>query len=140
MTHPTSFRLSEDLLRCLAEEAASTGTSVAALVSTLLDEGLKTRRFPGIVYRDGPSGRRAGLAGGPDVWEIVRAVKESPGKGDRRLRALADEIGIPIARIRLAVDFYAESPAEIDARIAVDERAAARLRDAIGRREQLMSS
>jgi hypothetical protein len=26
---------------------------------------------PGIVFKDGPSGRRAALAFGPDVWEDV---------------------------------------------------------------------
>jgi hypothetical protein len=26
---------------------------------------------PGIAFRDGPSGRRAALAGGPDVWEAI---------------------------------------------------------------------
>ena len=30
---------------------------------------------PGIVFRDGPTRRRAAVAGGPDVWEIIRAVK-----------------------------------------------------------------
>ncbi len=25
----------------------------------------------GIAFRDGPSGRRAALAGGPDVWEAI---------------------------------------------------------------------
>lgn len=32
---------------------------------------------PGIVFRPGPMGRRAGLIGGPDVWEAVRAVKSA---------------------------------------------------------------
>jgi len=72
MTRPTSFRLSDDLVERLDAEAAASGTSVSALVASVLDEGLKTRRFPGIVYSDGPTGRRAGLLGGPEVWEVVR--------------------------------------------------------------------
>jgi len=44
---PTSFRFSEELSARLEEEAAAAGLSVSALVTTLLDEGLKIRRFPG---------------------------------------------------------------------------------------------
>ncbi len=81
MARPTSFRLSSELLARLEEEAARTGSTVTGLVSGLLDEGLKTRRFPGIVYRDGPAGRRARLVGGPDVWELYRAPRTSPITG-----------------------------------------------------------
>ncbi len=139
MTRPTSFRLSSELLARLEEEAARTGSTVTALVSRLLDEGLKTRRFPGIVYRDGPAGRRAGLVGGPDVWELVRAVKGSGGDGEQRLRQVSDELGIPLARLALAIDFYVAFPEEIDERIAADERAAAQVRELIERRDRLMS-
>lgn len=128
-----------DLLARLEEEAANSGSTVTALVSGLLDEGLKTRRFPGIVHRDGPAGRRAGLVGGPDVWELVRAVKGSGGDGEQRLRQVADELGIPLARLALAIDFYVAFPEEIDERIAADERAVARLRELIERRDRLMS-
>jgi hypothetical protein len=109
------------------------------LVTTLLDEGLKTRRFPGIVYRDGPAGRRAGVMGGPDVWEIVDAVKHASGTGEKRLRHVARELDLPLEWLRLAVDFYAAYPDEIDERLAVNERAARRLQALIERREQLLS-
>jgi hypothetical protein len=59
MARPTSFRLPEGLLEQLEEAGHASGTSVTALVTTMLEEGLKTRRFPGIAYRDGASGRRA---------------------------------------------------------------------------------
>ena len=95
---PTSFRLSDDLLERLDAEAAATGTSVSALVASVLDEGLETRQFPGIVYRDGPAGRRAGLLGGPDVWEVVRAVRGMAGQGEQRLRRVAAERALPVER------------------------------------------
>ncbi len=140
MARPTSFRLPDDLLERLDEEAAASGTSVTALVTSLLDEGMKTHRFPGIVYRDGPTGRRAGIVGGPDVWEIVRAVAHVKGRGEARLRAVAKAHDLPLGRARLAVEFYAAFPDEIDERIEADERAAQRIRDEITRREQLLSS
>ena len=140
MARPTSFRLPESLMARLDEEAVATGTSLTALVATVLDEGLKTRRFPGVVYRDGPAGRRASLVGGPDVWEVVRAVKGTAGKGEQRIRRVADERGLAVGLVRLAVDFYAAFPAEVDSRIASDEEAARRSRQAIDRRERLISS
>lgn len=140
MSRPTSFRLPEELLERLDAEASTSGTSATALVTSLLDEGLKIRRFPGVVYRGGPAGRRAGLAIGPDVWEVVRAVRTASGKGDQRLRRIADESGLTVDQVRLAVDFYAAFPEEIDARIAADEEAARRVRELVDRRERLLSS
>lgn len=139
MPRPTSFRLAEELLRRLDDEAAARRTSVTALVATLLDEGLKTGRFPGIVYRDGPTGRRAVLAVGPDVWEVIRDIKQLAGPIERRVEGLAHEIGLSPQRIRLALDFYAASPGEIDAGIAADERAQARARELIDRRDRLFA-
>ena len=139
MARPTSFRLSEDLLARLDREADASGTSVTSLVATLLDEGINTRRFPGIVYRNGPTGRRAGLVAGPDVWELIRAVRTAEGRGEKRLQAVADATGLPVSQIRLAVDFYAAHPGEIDERIEADEREAERVRQRITRRERLLS-
>lgn len=139
MPTPASFRLPEELLKRIDEEASERNTSVTALVSTLLDEGLKIRRFPGIVYRDGPSGRRAGVSGGPDVWEIVAAVKDASGRGEQKVRRVSDEFRLPLSQIRLALDFYATYPEEIDTRIVANERAAVRMRKLVARRERLLS-
>jgi hypothetical protein len=140
MVRPTSFRLSDDLMERLDAEALAAGTSVTALVATVLDEGLKTRRFPGVVYREGPTGRRAGLVGGPDVWEVVRAVRGATGRGEQRVQRVAQERGLPVEVVRLAVDFYAAFPTEVDARVAADEVAARQVRDLVDRRERLISS
>jgi len=140
MPRPTSFRLPQDLLERLDEEATSTGASATTLVATILDEGLKTRRFPGIVYRDGPTGRRAVIVGGPDIWEIIRALKQMPGKGEKRVRALADELALSAVQIRLAIDFYGVNPSEVDDRIVADDLAAKQLRERIDRRDSLLSS
>lgn len=139
MARPTSFRLHEELLTRLDEEARAAGVSVTSLVTTLLDEGLKTRRFSGIVYRDGATGRRAGLVGGPDVWEVVRDLRQTPGTGGERVERLAAEAGLAAGRIQLAADFYAAHPREIDDRVETDERAAERARRLIDRRDRLLS-
>lgn len=139
MPRPTSFRLPEELLDRLEVESRSARTSVTQLVSVVLDEGLKTRRFPGVVYRAGPAGRRAALVGGPDLWEVVRDLAHAPGRGMDRVENLAAETGLPAASVLLAADFYAEFPEEIDALIDANERAAEEVRLQAARREQLLS-
>ena len=140
MPRPTSFRLPDELLARLDEEASSRGTSVSSLVSSVLDEGLKTRHFPGVVYRDGPPGRRAGLVGGPDVWEVIRALKAASGGAEVRVRTVAEERGLPVAQVRLVIDFYGEHADEVDERIALDAQAAERVRKVVERRERLLSA
>ena len=139
MANPTSFRLPADLLSRTAEAAALEGVTVTSLVTSLLDEGLKTRRFPGIVFRDGPTGRRAAVSGGPDVWEIVRAIRLADGEGEGRVRQVAVDTGIAIGLLHLAVDYASAYPEEIDARIDSNERAAERVRRMVEERERLLS-
>ncbi len=47
-----------------------------------MDEGLRMDEPPGIVFRDGPPGRRAALAAGPDVWEVMTMVANTRNRGD----------------------------------------------------------
>ena len=137
MARPTSFRLSSDLLAALEQEASGTGMTVSALVTELLEEGLRVRRFPGVTFRDGPAGRRAGLVGGPDIWEVVRDVRAASGRGEAKLRRVAADAGLSEAQVRLAVDYYATFPDVVDARLAVEDRAASELRELVARRERL---
>ena len=139
MPRPTSFRLSEELLERIEAESRSAGASITQLVSSLLDEGLKTRRFPGVVYRNGPLRRRAALVGGPDVWEVVRDLAAAPGRGMDRVENFAVETGLTAASVLLAADFYGSFPEEIDALIEADERAAEEVLHQARRREQLLS-
>ena len=140
MPRPTSFRLDDGLLERLESESRAASVTVTALVSSLLDEGLKTRRFPGVVYRSGPTGRRAALVGGPDVWEVIRDLRTWPGTGTGRVASLAQQLGLSVGLVSLATDFYCAFPDEIDARIKADEHAAEQVRRHARRREALLSS
>jgi len=43
----------------------------------MLEVALRTQTYPGIVFVQGPAGRRAHLAGtGLDVWEVIRLLEE----------------------------------------------------------------
>lgn len=140
MSRPTSFRLDEELLERLDAESRAASMSTTSLVSSLLDEGLKTREFPGVVYRPGPTGRRAGLVGGPDVWEVIRDLRGWPGRGMKRIEGIAEELDLSVSMVGLAADFYSAFPEEIDARIEANEQAAEQIRSRIEQRENLLSS
>jgi hypothetical protein len=108
--------------------AANPGMSLSSAANLLVDEALRMSEHPGIVFRPGPTGRRAGLVGGPDVWEVVRAVKsarahESDLAEDDVLTLIAENTGIPVRLIRVAVRYWASYPDEIDAEIAAAEAA-----------------
>ena len=72
---------------------------------------------PGIVFRDGPTGRRAALSGGPDIWEVIATVRASGLDGENALAAAAEWGSLLLPQVRAAMHYYAEYPQEIDARI-----------------------
>lgn len=76
------------------------------------------------MFRDGPSGRRAGLAAGPDVWEVVGALRESELRCDAAVAAVASEMSLTASTVRVALAYYGSHPQEIDAEIADNEHAA----------------
>ena len=68
------------------------------------------------------------MAAGPDVWEIARAVKSARGAesslSESELLALvAENTGVPEHLIRIATEYWAAHPAEIDAEIAIADAA-----------------
>jgi hypothetical protein len=78
MSSPLSIRFDPALLARLRRRAeAAAGGSVSTLAQTLIDEGLRMAEHPGIVFKSGPSGRRAALSNGPDVWEMVKFLIEA---------------------------------------------------------------
>lgn len=90
---------------------------------------------PGIVFRDGPSGRRAALATGPDVWEVMATIRMGKASGEAAIGAAAELLGISPSQVRVAVSYYGAHPDEIDERVQrnIDEADAA---EAAWEREQ----
>lgn len=75
---------------------------------------------PGVVVRDGATGRRAVLVGGPDVRDVIRVVKAvcatEPDLDPEALIALVQtNTGVPVRLIDTAVRYWAAYPDEIDA-------------------------
>lgn len=136
----TSYRLDPEIKARLEEQARAEGISERALLERLIVEGLATLRHPGIVYRDGPTGRRAALAGGADVWEIVSALRHTKGRERERLTQLAEQFGQHPAQIRVALDFAALHREEIDARVEANDAALEAVRVLAEERAKLMAS
>jgi hypothetical protein len=103
--------------------AANPGMSLSSAANRLVDEALRMSEHPGIVFRPGPTGRRAALAGAADVWEVVRAIRSAraaePDLSSADLIGLiSDNTGIPGRLINVAIHYWAAYPHEVDAEIA----------------------
>jgi hypothetical protein len=119
MTTPLSIRFDAAVLARLRHRASAiTGSNVSALAQRLIDEGLRMADHPGVVFKDGPSGRRAALAYGPDIWEIVKFLREVDERGPAALDAAAEVFAIDAAKVAAAVSYYGDYRDAIDAEIA----------------------
>lgn len=84
----------------------------STMVLQLLDEAIRMRRAPGVVFSEGPTGRRAVVAGtGLEVWEIIATWREV-GEDYRRLRAAYDWLSE--SQLRGALSYYETYPDEVD--------------------------
>ncbi len=122
--NPLSIRFDPALLERLRRSAASRDTTPSGLAQRLVDEGLRVQEHPGVIFRDGPSGRRAALIGGADVWEVVAALQNSSARADAAITETAVEMGLSLEQVKTALDYFGSYPAEIEEQVAANERAA----------------
>lgn len=76
----------------------------------------------GIVFRDGPTGRRAALAGGPDIWEVMATLKSSKALKEQEIATTAELLNLTDSQVRTAVRYYCSFPEEIDRRISLNTK------------------
>lgn len=135
----TSVRLDDSLRERLATAAASEGTTVTELIERFVHEGLASAAHPGIVFKPGPSGRRAALAGGPDVWEIAAALRHVAGPEATRVAALAEQFGLHQRQVVIAINYAAAHRDEIEQRVLANDRALAEAEQLAAERERLLA-
>lgn len=124
VTRHVTLRLDAGLVDRLDERSQRSGRKRPELIARYVDEGMRMEDHPGIVFRSGPAGRRAALAAGPDVWDIVRVVRNVEGSGETAVTQAADWLGLARGQIDIAVRYYSEYPDEVDRWIDhVDEEA-----------------
>jgi hypothetical protein len=131
VSSPLSIRFDPKILDRLRRRArAVPGATPSGLAERLIDEGLRMAEHPGIVFKDGPSGRRAALAIGPDVWEVVKASKEMDERGQAAVVAVADILNLAEAQVRVALRYYGDHQDEIDYEISAADEESARAEEA----------
>lgn len=112
---------------------------MTALLERLIVEGVRVLDHPGIIFRGPDRDRRAALAAGPDVWEVIARLRELDGSDEHRIQELSDESGLHPRLIRLALDYAAAHPDEVRARVERNAEMIERSRRAVEQREALLA-
>lgn len=73
---------------------------------------------PSIVFRDGLAGRRAALAGGPEVADVIGAIIDGDVPPDQRRSRAAELLGLAERSVDDALAYYADHTEEVDEQIA----------------------
>jgi hypothetical protein len=110
----------------LEQRARLTRVPKTALADRYVEEGLAMDTYPGIVFRDGPSGRRPAVICGPDVWEVIQVFLAE----DRNIRASSENLNLRPGLVEAAVAYYADNQEAVNEwieanRTLMDEAAAA---------------
>ena len=139
MAASTSFRISDAARARLASRAAHDGVTATALLDQLIVEGIDQLDYPGIGFRGPAHDRRAALAAGPDVWEIIGRLQELDGSEEQRISLLAAESDLHPRLIRIALDYAAEHADEISERIGRNRAMAERSHETAQQRQALLA-
>jgi hypothetical protein len=111
-----SVRLDDSLAQRLRLRARAAGETLSDRLRRYAEEGVRRDEHPLITFRDGPTGRRAGLVGGPDIWEVVMWLEDLAGEADP-MATLVEESTLTRPQIDATLRYRAAYPDEIDARI-----------------------
>ena len=107
-----SLRIPQDTVKEIERLAGELGRDFSSVTKDLLDEAVKMRRCPGILFADGVAGRRARIAGtGLEVREII-ATYISVKRDFKRLQKAYH--WLTIQQLQAAIGYYSLYPEEID--------------------------
>lgn len=121
MSVNVSVRLDDDLAERLRLRARAAGETLSDRLRRYAEEGTRREEHPLITFRDGPTGRRAKLLDGPDVWEIVMWLDDLANTADP-VATLVKESDLRRPQIDAALRYRAAYPDEIAARIELHRR------------------
>jgi len=110
-----SVRLHPSTVRRLIAHSRRRGIPKTSIAEQYLEEAVRMADHPGIVFREGPAGRRAALAGHRlDVWQVVETVQHEGGD----VGAAAEYLSVSPGLVGAAVGYYADYRDEVDEWIA----------------------
>ena len=118
MASPVSLRLSKALTEKVRTLTTVEHRSFADMVRVLTEEAVKSREFPDVVFRNGPTGRRAAFRDGLDVWEVIEPYLLANKEWSVLRESYPD---VDEVMLRTAVRYYESYPDEIEARIALNQ-------------------
>jgi hypothetical protein len=118
---PLSIRLPEQTVGRLADRAGRSNMPSRTLAQRYVEEGLRMDEHPLVRFADGPSGRRARLIGGPDVWEVIAVARDNDGD----LAETASYLELSLGLVQAAAAYYAAYTEEVDERIERNRRESA---------------
>jgi hypothetical protein len=121
MSVNVSVRLNDDLAERLRLRARAAGETLSDRLRRYAEEGTRREEHPLITFRDGPTGRRAKLLDGPDVWEVAMWVEDLTAEADP-IAALVEESTLRRPQIDAALRYRAAYPEEIAARVELHRR------------------
>jgi len=140
MSAPLSIRFDRAILERLRRRArALPGATPSGLAQRFVDEGLRMAEHPGVMFKDGPSGRRAALALGPDVWEVIKVVRELDERGDAAIAAATELLNVDAERVRVALRYFASYPEEIEAELTIADEESRAAEDAWRTEQRLLA-
>lgn len=121
MSENVSVRLEDSLAERLRLRARAAGETLSDRLRRYAEEGVRRDEHPLITFRDGPTGRRAGLVGGPDVWEVAMWVEDLSGDPDPMAAVVEDSL-VTRPQVEAALRYRTAYPDEIVARIELHRR------------------
>lgn len=116
MSVNVSVRLDERLAERLRLRSRAAGESLSDRLRRYAEEGARRDEHPMITFRDGPTGRRAGLVGGPDVWEVAMWLDDLVDGADPAAELAADGV-VARHQVDAVLAYRSAYPEEIQARI-----------------------
>jgi hypothetical protein len=132
-----SVNLKPPTLEQLEARARETGEPLTCLVERLVEEGWRMAKHPGIVFRGGPTGRRAALIDGADVWEIASVVQAVRERNEPLVETVVKLTGLRPDQVRAIIGYFDEYPAEIESRVRRNHERAKRAETEWRRRRSL---
>lgn len=111
-----SIRLEEEAREAVEGLAKEERRPKSAVLRELLEEAIRLRRCPGILFLEGPTGRRPVIAGtGLEVWEVIATHQQECGEDFEKLKKAYD--WLTPTQLRSALAYYRLYPQEIDEEI-----------------------
>ncbi len=119
-TNQHSIRIPVELDELIQAEARTRlGGRWTDQVIELLEEAVRMRRCPGVVFHDGAVGRRAVIEGtGIDVWTLIQEWRGAEGDFEVFREAFPQ---LSDLQLRAALSYYAGYPTEIDERLEAED-------------------